>query len=66
MNIHVTVTFIITLQTVHQVSSDVQMDSASQQPCDVMVCFMVAQMEVMNLAAVSNAHFIGRFTSYRV
>ena len=49
----ITATFIITLQAVQQAISDVQMDSAFQQPCVVMVCLMIAQMEVMNLAAVS-------------
>ena len=36
----------------HQTNSDVQMDSASQQACDAMVC-PVAMTEVMKLAAVS-------------
>ena len=37
---------------VHQASSNVQMDNASQQACDVMVYLVVAQMEVMNSTAL--------------
>ena len=40
------------VQIVHQTNSDAQMDSASQQATDVMVC-LVAPTEVMKSAAVS-------------
>ena len=44
--------YLQTVQFVHQVNSDAQVDSASQQAGDVMI-FLVVQMEVMKLAAVS-------------
>ena len=40
------------VQIVHQANSDAPVDSAYQQATDVMVC-LVAQTEVMKLAAVS-------------
>ena len=46
--------------SVHQASSDVQMDSASWLPCDVMVC-PHAQMEVMNSPAVSFHYMLSHF-----
>ena len=45
-------TYIAHMQIVQQANFDVQMDSASQQTCNVMV-IQIVEMEVMKSAAVS-------------
>ena len=56
--------YLQTVQFVHQVNLHAQVDSASQQAGDVMVC-LVVQMEVMRSTVVSITLINFRFTDIR-